>query len=92
MLSAKPMRASGSSGVARVCSRHIRETAVSGRKTQDFPPGLQGGLEHDDEDHRIGETGQTGPESPGDLNRGHPEQDATKTQGEGAQGTDPKPL
>ena len=49
-----------------------------GRKTRDFPPGLQGGLEHDDEDHRLGETGQTGPESPGDVNRGHPEQAGTK--------------
>lgn len=46
---------------------------MTGRKTQDFPPGLQGGLEHDDEDHRLGETGQTGPESPGDLDRSHPE-------------------
>ncbi|HEX5685013.1 MAG TPA: hypothetical protein VFY73_13405 [Ideonella sp.] len=45
-----------------------------GRRTQDFPPGLQGGLEHDAEDHRLGEAGQTGPESPGDVNRGHPEQ------------------
>jgi hypothetical protein len=43
-------------------------------KPQDFPPGLQGGLEHDDEDHRLGETGQTGPEAPGDINRAHPEQ------------------
>jgi hypothetical protein len=51
-----------------------------GPRTQDFPPGLQGGLEHDDEDHRLGETGQTGPESPGDINRGHPElKDAPKT-------------
>jgi hypothetical protein len=44
-----------------------------GPKYQDFPPGLQGGLEHDAEDHRLGETGQTGPESPGDINRSHPE-------------------
>jgi hypothetical protein len=51
---------------------------MAGRKFQDFPPGLQGGLEHDDEDHRLGETGQTGPESPGDINRGHPEQRETK--------------
>lgn len=49
-----------------------------GRKTQGFPPGLQGGLEHDDEDHRLGETGQTGPESPGDVDRAHPEQSGTK--------------
>ncbi|WP_374564866.1 hypothetical protein [Ideonella sp.] len=49
-----------------------------GRKTQDFPPGLQGGLEHDDEDHRLGETGQTGPESPGDVDRAHPEQGGAK--------------
>lgn len=46
---------------------------MTGRKTPDFPPGLQGGLEHDDEDHRLGETGQTGPESPGDIDRSHPE-------------------
>ncbi len=46
---------------------------MSGRKPLDFPPGLQGGLEHDDEDHRLGETGQTGPEAPGEVNRGHPE-------------------
>ncbi|MDN3921323.1 hypothetical protein [Roseateles violae] len=42
-------------------------------RQQDFPPGLQGGLEHDDEDHRLGETGQTGPEAPGDVDRSHPE-------------------
>ena len=30
-------------------------------RREDFPPGLAGGLEHDDEDHRVGETGQTGP-------------------------------
>lgn len=47
---------------------------MGGLRPQDFPPGLQGGLEHDDEDHRLGETGQTGPEAPGDVNRGHPEQ------------------
>ncbi|WP_349741929.1 hypothetical protein [Roseateles cavernae] len=46
---------------------------MSGRRQQDFPPGLQGGLEHDNEDHRLGETGQTGPEAPGDVNRSHPE-------------------
>jgi hypothetical protein len=50
---------------------------MGGFKPQDFPPGLQGGLEHDDEDHRLGETGQTGPEGPGDINRGHPEQAGT---------------
>jgi hypothetical protein len=47
--------------------------SMGGLKQQDFPPGLQGGLEHD-EDNRLGETGQTGPEAPGDINRGHPEQ------------------
>ncbi|OWQ93194.1 hypothetical protein CDN99_01475 [Roseateles aquatilis] len=41
------------------------------RTRQDFPPGLLGGLEHDDTDHRVGETGQTGPESPGDVDRSH---------------------
>ncbi|MBB3195817.1 hypothetical protein [Roseateles terrae] len=41
------------------------------RSASDFPPGLQGGLEHDNEDHRVGETGQTGPESPGDVDRSH---------------------
>jgi|GEM_PF-5126110 len=41
------------------------------RSASDFPPGLQGGLEHDSEDHRVGETGQTGPESPGDVDRSH---------------------
>jgi hypothetical protein len=51
---------------------------MGGLKPQDFPPGLQGGLEHDDEDHRLGETGQTGPEAPGDINRGHPEQTGTE--------------
>ena len=56
---------------------------MGGRKTQDFPPGLQGGLEHDDEDHRLGETGQTGPESPGDVNRGHPELIGTEVAGDG---------
>jgi hypothetical protein len=50
---------------------------MAGPRTQDFPPGLQGGLEHDDEDHRLGETGQAGPESPGDINRGHPELQVT---------------
>lgn len=44
------------------------------RSPRDFPPGLQGGLEHDDEDHRIGETGQQGPEGEGDLDRSHREQ------------------
>jgi len=47
-------------------------------KPQDSPPGLQGGLEHDDEDHRLGETGHTGPEGPGDINRGHPEHTGTE--------------
>lgn len=47
---------------------------MMGPRSQDFPPGLAGGLEHDDEDHRLGETGQTGPESPGDINRAHPEE------------------
>lgn len=42
--------------------------------TPRFPPGLQGGLEHDDEDHRIGETGQHGPEGDGDIDRSHREQ------------------
>ncbi len=41
------------------------------RSASDFPPGLQGGLEHDNEDHRVGETGQTGPEAPGDVDRSH---------------------
>ncbi|ALV05574.1 hypothetical protein DES44_2900 [Roseateles depolymerans] len=41
------------------------------RSASDFPPGLQGGLEHDSEDHRLGETGQTGPEAPGDVDRSH---------------------
>jgi hypothetical protein len=50
------------------------ETTMGGLKPQDFPPGLQGGLEHDEENHRLGETGQTGPEAIGDINRGHPEQ------------------
>jgi hypothetical protein len=49
---------------------------MSGRRQQDFPPGLQGGLEHDSEDHRIGETGQTGPEAPGDVDRSHPTRNA----------------
>lgn len=47
---------------------------MTGPRPQDFPPGLAGGLEHDDEDHRLGETGQTGPESPGDINRAHPDE------------------
>lgn len=47
---------------------------MSGRHPQDFPPGLQGGLEHDEDSHRLGETGQVGSEAPGDINRGHPEQ------------------
>jgi hypothetical protein len=50
---------------------------MGGLKSKDFPPGLQGGLEHDDEDHRLGETGQSGPEAPGDINRGHPEPTGT---------------
>ena len=29
---------------------------LGGLKPQDFPPGLQGGLEHDDEGHRLGDT------------------------------------
>jgi hypothetical protein len=49
-----------------------------GRRNQDFPPGLQGGLEHDNEDHRLGETGQTGPEAPGDVDRAHPEMPPAK--------------
>ncbi|MCX2863060.1 hypothetical protein OOZ63_14605 [Paucibacter sp. PLA-PC-4] len=52
---------------------------MSGSRQQDFPPGLQGGLEHDNEDHRLGETGQTGPEAPGDVNRSHPELGDTKS-------------
>jgi len=59
---------------------------MSGPRNKDFPPGLEGGLEHDDEDHRLGETGQIGPESPGDLNRGHPEAghpESGETKGEG---------
>lgn len=47
------------------------------RSPKDFPPGLQGGLEHDDENHRVGETGQSGPEAPGDVDRSHPEQQRT---------------
>ena len=60
-----------------------------GRKSPDFPPGLQGGLEHDDEDHRLGETGQTGPEAPGDVDRAHPEQGGTKTEDKKPGGTPP---
>ena len=41
-------------------------------RSRDFPPGLQGGLEHDADDHRTGETGQIGPEAPGDIDRAHP--------------------
>lgn len=48
---------------------------MMGPRPQDFPPGLSGGLEHDDEDHRLGETGQTGPESPGDIDRAHPDRE-----------------
>ena len=55
---------------------------MSGPRKQDFPPGLEGGLEHDDEDHRLGETGQIGPESPGDLPRDHPEWRGTPSKGE----------
>jgi hypothetical protein len=44
------------------------------RTPRDFPPGLFGGLEHDDEDHRVGETGQKGPEGDGDVDRAHHEQ------------------
>lgn len=44
------------------------------RTSSDFPPGLHGGLEHDDEDHRVGETGQKGPEGDGDIDRAHHEQ------------------
>lgn len=57
---------------------------MGGPRKQDFPPGLAGGLEHDDEDHRLGETGQTGPESPGDINRGHPEQGDADVEDEGS--------
>ena len=57
---------------------------MGGPRKQDFPPGLAGGLEHDDEDHRLGETGQTGPESPGDINRGHPEQSDAEADDEAA--------
>lgn len=63
---------------------------MSGRRKQDFPPGLEGGLEHDDEDHRLGETGQTGPEAPGDINRGHPEQAEGEASGEGKDDAKPK--
>ena len=55
---------------------------MSAPRKQDFPPGLAGGLEHDDEDHRLGETGQIGPESPGDLPRDHPEWRGTKPEDE----------
>jgi hypothetical protein len=55
---------------------------MSGPRKQDFPPGLAGGLEHDDEDHRLGETGQIGPESPGDLPRDHPEWRGEPSKGE----------
>jgi hypothetical protein len=47
--------------------------AMTPKRREDFPPGLAGGLEHDDEDHRVGETGQTGPEAVGDIDRSHPE-------------------
>lgn len=47
-----------------------------------FPPGLEGGLEHDSDDHRLGETGQTGPEAPGDIDRAHPDR-APETPGQG---------
>ena len=57
---------------------------MGGPRKQDFPPGLAGGLEHDDEDHRLGETGQTGPESPGDINRGHPERRDAPVKDEGS--------
>lgn len=63
---------------------------MSGRRKLDFPPGLEGGLEHDDEDHRLGETGQTGPESPGDLNRGHPEQGDTPQEDDRSDESAPK--
>ncbi|UXH77462.1 hypothetical protein [Roseateles amylovorans] len=43
------------------------------RPSKDYPPGLQGGMEHDEDAHRVGETGQTGPEATGDIQRGHPE-------------------
>lgn len=44
--------------------------------SKDFPPGLQGGMENDESAHRVGETGQTGPEAPGDIDRGHSNADA----------------
>lgn len=47
---------------------------IAPRSPRDFPPGLHGGLEHDDEDHRVGETGQHGPEGDGDIDRSHREQ------------------
>lgn len=46
---------------------------MSASSPKDFPPGLHGGVEHDAEDHRVGETGQTGPEAPGDIDRAHRE-------------------
>lgn len=39
---------------------------------KDFPPGLEGGIENDQDDHRVGELGHTGPEAPGDVDRSHP--------------------
>lgn len=42
--------------------------------TPRYPPGLNGGLEHDDEDHRVGETGQKGPEGDSDIDRSHRKQ------------------
>ena len=62
---------------------------MAGPRTRDFPPGLQGGLEHDDEDHRLGETGQTGPESPGDIDRSHPDASGTATGDQDSDGRTP---
>jgi hypothetical protein len=57
--------------------------SMAPRRPEDFPPGLAGGMEHDDEDHRVGETGQTGPEAPGDLDRAHPDwHESGTTEGE----------
>lgn len=64
---------------------------MSGPRQQDFPPGLYGGLEHDNEDHRLGETGQIGPEAPGDVNRGHAEHGGVKDENSADKPTD-KPI
>jgi len=55
--------------------------SAASSRPEDFPPGLSGGVDADKDDHRVGETSQTGPDA-GKINRGHPEWARQSREGE----------